>query len=100
MGDIVSLTQWEISRLVKDRIFPDEQSVLRSAIRSLFEARPELKRKIVLSAYREGEISLGKASELMGVCQEEMKEIIVESGGEIYMGPETLEEIRQDIANA
>ena len=96
----INTIQWEIEQLVKARLFPDEQAVLRSALRALFEARPELKRKMVVAAYGAGDISLGKAAEIMGVCQEEMKEIIVESGGEIHLGPRSVEELRQDADNA
>jgi len=65
MADMKSV-EWEIDQLVKARLFPDEQSVLRSAMRSLFEAKPELKRKMVVTAYTNGEISLGKAAQIAG----------------------------------
>lgn len=99
MAEIKSI-EWEVAQLVRARLFPDEQSVLRSAMRPLFEAKPELKRKMVVSAYGEGDISLGKAAQIMGVCQEEMKEIILESGGRIHLGPRSGEELKQDVANA
>ena len=99
MADIKSI-EWEVTQLVKARLFPDEQSVLRSAIRALFEAKPELKRKMVVSAYTEGDISLGKAAQIMGVCYEEMKDIVRESGGKLHLGPRTVEEFKQDLANA
>ena len=50
MADMKSVER-EIDQIVKARLFPDEQSVLRSAMRSLFEAKPELKRKMVVTAY-------------------------------------------------
>ena len=99
MADMKSVER-EIDQHVKVRLFPDEQSVLRSAMRSLFEAKPELKRKMVVTAYTNGEISLGKAAQIMGVSQEEMKDIIRETGGQIHLGPLTLDELKQDVANA
>ncbi|MGA2378524.1 MAG: UPF0175 family protein [Spirochaetia bacterium] len=99
MADIKSI-EWEINQLVKARLFPDEQSVLRSAMRSLFEAKPELKRKMVVAAYTNGDISLGKAAQIMSVSQEEMKDIIPETGGQIHLGPLTIDELKQDITNA
>jgi predicted HTH domain antitoxin len=99
MADMKS-AEWEIDQLVKARLFPDEQSVLRSAMRSLFEAKPELKRKMVVTAYTNGEISLGKAAQIMGVSQEEMKDIIRETGGQINLGPLTIDELKHDVANA
>jgi predicted HTH domain antitoxin len=99
MADIKSI-EWEINQLVKARLFPDEQLVLRSAMRSLFEAKPELKRRMVVAAYTNGDISLGKSAQIMGVSQEEMKDIIRESGGQIHLGPLTIDELKQDVANA
>ena len=99
MADIKSI-EWEVNQLVKARLFPDEQSVLRSAMRSLFEANPGPKRKMVVAAYTNGDIGLGKAAQIMGVSQEEMKDIIRETGGQIHLGPLTIDELKQDVANA
>ena len=99
MADIKSI-EWEVTHLVKARLFPDEQSVLRTAMRALFETKPDLKRKMVVTAYTDGDISLGKAAQIMGVCQEEMKDIIRETGGQVHLGPQTIEELQQDIENA
>jgi predicted HTH domain antitoxin len=95
-----NLIQWEIDQLVKTNLFPNEQAVLRSALRALFEVQPELRRQMVVRAYSAGEVSLGKAAELLGVSHEEMKEILVETGAEIHLGPRTVEELRQDTARA
>ncbi len=99
MADIKSI-EWEVTYLVRAHLFSDEQSVLQSAMRALFEAKPELKHKMLVAAYTDGEISLGKAASIMGVCQEEMKDIIREAGGQIHLGPQTVEELQQDIENA
>jgi predicted HTH domain antitoxin len=95
-----STIHWEISQLVKARLFPDEEAVLRSALRALFRLQPEIRQKMVVRAYTAGEISLGKAAEIMGVSHEEMKEILTESGAEIHLGPRTVDELLQDAANA
>jgi predicted HTH domain antitoxin len=91
---------WEIGQLVKSRLFSDEQAVLRSALRALFESQPELKRQMVIRAYTSGDISLGKAAEIMGVSHEEMKEVLHERGAQIHLGPRTREELIKDTANA
>ena len=51
-----STLQWEIDQLVKARLFPDEQAVLRSALRALYESHPELRRRMVAGAYIAGEL--------------------------------------------
>ena len=96
----VSTFQWEIEQLVKTRLFPDEQAVLRSALRALFESRPALRRQMVIRAYVAGEISLGKAAEILGVSAEEMKDILRDAGAEIHLGPTTVDELLRDAANA
>ena len=91
---------WEISQLVKTKLFPDELAVLRSALRALFQAQPEIRLQMVIRAYTAGEIGLGKAAEIMGFSHEEMKDILQESGAEIHMGPLTVDELLRDTANA
>lgn len=99
MSEINTL-QWEIDQLVKTRLFPDEQAVLRSALRALYTFQPGLKRQMVARAYSAGEISLGKAAELMGVSPEEMKDILKEEHSLIHLGPDSVEDLMQDAANA
>ncbi len=91
---------WEIGQLVRFGLFYDKQAVLRSALRALFQSQPEIRRKMLIRAYTAGEISMGKAAEIMGVSSEEMKDILSESGAEIHLGPLTMDELYQDIANA
>jgi len=55
---------------------------------------------MVIRTYTAGEISLGKAAEMMGISHEEMKDILVESGAEIHLGPRATDELLQDAANA
>ena len=95
-----STIEWEIDQLIKARLFPDEQAVLRSALRALFQTQPELRLQMVIRAYTAGDISLGKAADILGVSPEEMKEIVVESGAEIHLGPRTIDQLLQDAANA
>ncbi len=55
---------------------------------------------MIVSAYTAGDISLGKAAQLMGVSHEEMKDILAESGAEVHLGPRTTQEMLQDAAHA
>jgi predicted HTH domain antitoxin len=98
--DKVGMVDWETEQLVKARLFPGQQAVVRSAMRALFQAQPGVRQQMIVSAYTAGDVSLGKAAELMGVSHEEMKDILVESGVEIHLGPRTVEEVLQDAANA
>lgn len=95
-----STVQWEISQLVETRLFPDEDAVLRSALRALFQSQPEIRQQLVIRAYTAGEISLGKAAEMMGVSHEEMKDILIERGAEIHLGPRNVDQVLEDAVNA
>ena len=91
---------WFVEQLVRSGLYADPQSVWRSSLRALFEAHPEEKRRMLASAYERGDVSLGKAAELMGVSQEEMKDILRESGVDIHLGPQSTEEFLADADNA
>ena len=95
-----NLMLWELRQLVKCGSFPDEQAALRSALHALFQTHPRMKINMLTVAYEAGEISLGRAATMLGVSQEEMKDILREAGSEIHLGPQTIEELRQDVCHA
>ncbi|MFH1563449.1 MAG: UPF0175 family protein [Nitrospirota bacterium] len=100
MSKVNNFVDWEINQLVKTGIYSDKDAVLRSAVRSLFQVQPESKMKMVATAYKSGEISIGKSAEIMGVSQEEIKEIFREAGVKFHLGPSTIDELKKDVENA
>ncbi len=88
----------EIAYLVKSGSYPDADSVLRSALNALFLSHPEQKLQMIATAYRAGDISLGRSAELMGVSTEEMKELLHQQGVKIHLGPQTENELKQELA--
>lgn len=95
--EISKVADWKVQQLVKAGIYPSEGVVIDNALRALFQLEPKAKEKVIISAYNEGEISLGKAAELLGVCQEEAKEILHRSGIRLQLGPETIEEAKMEV---
>jgi predicted HTH domain antitoxin len=95
-----NLGYWELRQLVKSGLYPDEQAALRGALRALFLLKPQSKIQMVVTAYELGDISLGRGAMMLGVSQEEMKDIIREAGTEIHLGPQTVEELLEDVNNA
>jgi predicted HTH domain antitoxin len=69
-----------VNVLIDQGIFEDEESLKNTAYRSLLILRPELKLEIALSLYKQEEISLGKAAEIVGISREELKEIMASRG--------------------
>jgi predicted HTH domain antitoxin len=61
-------------------------------------ASEEARRAIILSLLRKAKISQGKAAELLGISKWEMEPLLEEFG--IYSGPETPEEIAEEIETA
>ncbi|MFW6074029.1 MAG: UPF0175 family protein [Chloroflexota bacterium] len=57
-----------------------------------------VRKSLVLELLREGEISQGKAAELLGVSKSAVLEVMKEHN--IYSGPRTSDEISQEIESA
>ncbi len=93
-------TQWELKQLVRSGLYPDEGAALRSALRALYRVNPQTKVQMAVRAYEAGEISLGRAAALLGVSQEEMKDVLREAGVEIQLGPTTIAEVLADADHA
>ncbi len=91
---------WELEYLVKSGQYPDMQAALRSALRALFQLHPQTRQKMVISAYDHGDISLGRAASLLGLSQEEFKDLLRESGYTIPLGPQHIAELQDDVYNA
>ncbi len=91
---------WELRQLVKSGLYPDEEAALRSVLRAFYRANPQARVQTVIRAYVAGEISLGRAAALLGVSQEEMKDIVREAGAEIHLGPTTPAEALVDAEHA
>ncbi len=91
-----NLIRWQFDQLIKSGLFSDEQTVLRNALQALFQANPRIKVKMLVNAYAAGDISLGRAAALLGVSQEEMKDILREAGVSIHLGPQTIQECLDD----
>lgn len=76
---------------VEARLYQSEEDVMQDALRHLLRARPELRIQLAVHCYQTEEISLAKAASLAGVCWAQMKDILVERGIHLSLGPETLE---------
>ncbi|KAF5431370.1 putative antitoxin, contains HTH domain [Candidatus Methanophagaceae archaeon] len=71
-----SAIEKEIDTLVRIGYYESEEGVMADALRALLEKKPELRREIAISLYKNGEVSLWKASEIARMNLEEFKEIL------------------------
>lgn len=86
-----------IKEMVAAGVYPDEQSAIQEALRVLWQEKPYVRIEIAVHRYRTGEISLAKAAALASVAFDHMKEILDDRGVPLRLGPETVDEARQEL---
>jgi predicted HTH domain antitoxin len=88
--------EWEIDQLLKLR---DRQpELIAQAIHRLVEDNEDIRWSVVVGAYRDEQINLGKAAELLGLSEVELRRRFVELGIPMRIGPADLAEARAEVA--
>ncbi len=72
--------EMEMNALVRDGHYANLNEAIKDAFRTLLNVRPELRTSAVIELYKEGEISIGKAAEMVGVSTIEFKDILTGRG--------------------
>jgi predicted HTH domain antitoxin len=88
----------QLQELIQAGIYPDAESAVQAALRVLWQERPQVRIEVAVHRYRTEDLSVAKAAALAGVSFDRMKEILVEHGVALRLGPETLAEARADLA--
>jgi len=84
--------------LVAAGLYRTQEEVIVDALRHLLHVHPEYRIALAVHRYQtDEEISLGKAAQLAGVSQEEMKEILVDRGVPLRLGPASIEEAQKEV---
>jgi len=81
-----SVIEKEISSLVGIGFYETEDGVIADAVRVLLEKKPETRREIAVNLYKNGEVSLWKASEIARMNLEEFKDVLSYRGIKIKVG--------------
>lgn len=85
---------WEVEQLAKlSRQHPEMVS---RAIQRLFDEDAELRWAVVVSAYMDHEINLGKAAELLGMHELELRERFIHLGIPLRIGPADVAEAQAE----
>lgn len=87
---------WAVKQLGKLRT--SQPDLIDRAVARLLEENEELRWAVVLSAYLDREINLGKAAELLGMHELELRDRFVELGVPVRWGSENLAEARAEVA--
>jgi len=85
------------SALVQAGLSPDETTVIQEAMRALWREHPQLQIDWAIYQYQTQDMSLAKAAALAKVCFDRMKELLIQRGIQLRLGPETIAEARAEL---
>jgi predicted HTH domain antitoxin len=85
--------------LVESGIYPDTDTAVREAVRTLWQERPQIRVNVAVHKYVTEQYSVAAAAALAGVAFDRMKEILAERGVTLRIGPETVDEARSELIN-
>lgn len=83
--------------LVDAKLYASNDEVVEDALRHLLRARPDLRINLAIHRYLQEPLSLAQAAALAGVSWSQMREIMVERGVPLRLGPESLDDARAEV---
>lgn len=86
----------EAADLVRAQLYRTEDEVIRDALRHLLRARPDIRTQLAAFRYQMEGFSLAKAADLAGFSWAQMREVLLEKGIPLRLGPETVEEAEEE----
>jgi predicted HTH domain antitoxin len=87
----------EIEVLVGSGEYSSKSDVLKNAFRVFLENKPEKRTVIGIEMYRQGRVSLMRASEIAGMDFESFKEVLTDRGIRIMTATPTERELREEV---
>lgn len=89
------LPGWEMDQLFKLR--ERQPDLMEHAVHRLVQEDEDIRWSVVVGAYRDGQINLGKAAELLGLSELDLRERFVVLGIPLRMGPADRTEARAEV---
>ena len=86
---------WEFGQLA--RLARQQPELVNRAVRRLLDEDADLRWAVVISAYLDHEINLGKAAELLGVHELELRERFIKLGIPLRIGPADVAEAQAEV---
>lgn len=86
---------WTFTQLRK--VYKQQPQLVDTAVRQMLQDSPDLTWSLVIAAYQDGEINLGKAAELLGLHELELREQFIELGIPLRLGPTDIAEARAEV---
>ncbi len=94
---VPEMLRLELSAIPKTGYYDSTSEFLRDAMRTFLNNRKDLRIAIASALYKDGKISLGKATEIAEINYEEMKELLVKHGIPLRRGSQTKKEILEGL---
>ena len=87
-------TDWEINQLFK--LQERQPSLIEQAVHRLLQENEEIRWSVVVGAYRDGQINLGKAAEFLELPEIELRDRFIDLGIPLRIGSADLAEARAE----
>lgn len=87
----------EVRDLVDAHVYESESDAIRDAVRHLLRARPDARIQVAVHRFQTEGLSVARAAALAGLSWPQMKDVLVERGVEPRLGPESVEEARDEV---
>jgi predicted HTH domain antitoxin len=89
------LLGWEIDQFLKLR--ERQPDLLETALQRLVQENDEIRWSVVVGAYQDEQINMGKAAELLGLTELELRDQFVRLGIPLRIGPADMAEARAEV---
>lgn len=89
------LQGWEIDQLFKLR--ERQPDLLKPVVQRLVQEDEDIRWSVVVGAYQDEQINLGKAAELLDMAEVELRDHLVELGIPLRIGPADAAEARAEV---
>lgn len=93
-----ALPTWELDQLT--RLYQRRPDLVRAALQRLLAEEPELRWSLIVGAYLDHQINLGKAAELLEMDAFQLQARFLELGIPLRLGPADVDEARAEVAAA
>jgi predicted HTH domain antitoxin len=91
-----TLYEWEVDQLLKLR--ERQPGLIEPALQRLVQENQDIRWSVVVGAYQDKQINLGKAAEWLGLTELELRDRFIELGIPLRIGPADLAEARAEVA--
>ena len=87
--------EWVLSQF--EKLLYIQPQLMHRVLDKVIQADENLRWAVVVGAYLDGEINLGKAAELLDIHRLELQNRFIEQGVPLRLGPETFEEAKVEV---